>query len=84
MSVKEYGQWMDVEQQLRDLKKRKDLEQMRKFREMAIRPKNRHQSTKKDKVTQNSTLESNVIPESNLKVQNSFFQGQLLKGNYEF
>ena len=45
MSVQEYGQWMKVEQQLRELKKQKDLEQMMKFREMVTKP-NRHHRTK--------------------------------------
>ena len=34
MSVQEYGEWMKVEEQLRELKKQKDLEQMKKFRGM--------------------------------------------------
>lgn len=47
MSVQEYGQWLKVEEQLRELKRQKDLEQMRKFREMAIKPK--HKSRVKEK-----------------------------------
>ena len=34
MSVQEYGEWMKVEEQLRELRKQKDLEQMEKFRRM--------------------------------------------------
>ena len=38
MSVQEYGEWMKVEEQLKELRKQKDLEQMEKFRGMAAKP----------------------------------------------
>ena len=56
MSVHEYGQWLKVEEQLRELKRQKDLEQMRKFREMAIKPK--HKSHTKHKNTINDSMTS--------------------------
>lgn len=49
MSVQEYGQWMKVEQQLRELKKQKDLEQMRKFREMVTKPHRHHRINQEEK-----------------------------------
>ena len=49
MSVQEYGQWMKVEQQLRELKKQKDLEQMRKFREMVTKPHRHHRTKTEEK-----------------------------------
>ena len=73
MSVQEYGQWMKVEQQLRELKKQKDLEQMRKFREMGVKPK-RHQSRLQSvNGSQNYMLESVTSSQSsNAKVQTPF------------
>ena len=61
MSVQEYGQWMKVEQQLRELKKQKDLEQMMKFREMVTKP-HRHHRTKteeKDEIDKSLPHETN-------------------------
>ena len=49
MSVQEYGQWMKVEQQLRELKKQKDLEQMRKLREMVTKPHSHHRTKTEEK-----------------------------------
>ena len=63
MSVQEYGQWMKVEQQLRELKKQKDLEQMRKFREMVTKP-HRHHRTKteeKDEIDKSLPHETNLL-----------------------
>ena len=56
MSVQEYGQWMKVEQQLRELKKQKDLEQMRKFREMVTKPHRHHRTETEDKDETNKSL----------------------------
>ena len=62
MSVQEYGQWMKVEQQLRELKKQKDLEQMRKFREMVTKP-HRHHRTKTE---ENDAIDKSFSHETNL------------------
>ena len=62
MSVQEYGQWMKVEQQLRELKKQKDLEQMRKFREMVTKP-HRHHRTKTE---ENDAIDKSLSHETNL------------------
>ena len=61
MSVKEYEQWMRIEQQLRELKKQKDLEQMRLFRKMAINKRGRHTKAQMSKVTQSNQEQSNKI-----------------------
>ena len=43
MSVHEYGEWMKVEEQLKELRKQKDLEQMEKFRGMVSKSNRQNQ-----------------------------------------
>jgi hypothetical protein len=71
MSVQEYGQWMKVEQQLRELKKQKDLEQMKKFRDMVMKPQ-RHQPNSIVDETNNKVFETATLKQSNTIVQNPF------------
>ena len=71
MSVQEYGQWMKVEQQLLELKKQKDLEQMQKFREMVIKPQ-RHKLNSIENEANNKVLGTATLKKSNTKVQNPF------------
>ena len=53
---------MKVEQQLRELKKQKDLEQMRKFREMVTKPHSHHRTKteEKDEIDRISPHETNL------------------------
>ena len=61
MSVKEYEQWMNIERQLTELKKQKDLEQMKLFRRMAINKKRKRAKAKMSKEKQNNQEQPNKM-----------------------
>ena len=71
MSVQEHREWIKVEQQLLDLKKQKDLEQMQKFRELVIKPK-RNKPFSIENKTNGDELQETAVTKSQTEIQNPF------------